>query len=294
MPKVDGDGYARRGVQISFVSFVLGLLVWMLMPSTGGSGLSPRSVCAANLRGIMQSMNVYANDNADAYPIVAYAPFSPGLNEARAATGPSNEVDVIRAYYASPPHQAGSVQAILWQLVLRGDVATKSFICPSERSKSRALEAPMKNAAGNCFDNFQSGRQLSYSVAYPWKPDGTVGRWWTSTVDASLPLMSDMAPEQGTGAPAVDVTALTKDSSNSRNHERDGQNVAFGDAHVEFARLPNIGQGNDNIFTVSATPSTGPSATGIPATKVSPVLTADKAPFDIVMYPIRNETTGGF
>src|SRR2546430_2443669 len=83
--------------------------------------------------------------------------------------------------------------AILWQLVLRGDCSPKSFICKSDPFV--AAPAQITDSAGNNYDNFQSGHQLSYSIAYPWKSDGTLGNWWKCTVDASLPIASDMAPE---------------------------------------------------------------------------------------------------
>jgi prepilin-type processing-associated H-X9-DG protein len=300
-PDLDGLGYTRRAVVISCLAVVGGILV-VLMPNLASHHRPSHSVCAANLRRIIQDLNVYAADNADAFPIVAYAPYSAGLNDARAGlVRAATADDVIKTYYARPPRQAGSPQAILWQLVLRGDVSPKSFICDgyphvTEEAAGKRESAAVVDAAGRNFDNVQDGRQLSYSMAYPWKADGTVGNWWRATLDASLPLMADMAPLQGTGTPAVDLTSapLTR-AANSRNHKGDGQNVAYADGHVEFQRLPNVGQANDNIYTSSAVPSVGPAATGgVPADKISPSLTADRAPFDIVMYPVRDETTGRY
>jgi hypothetical protein len=85
---------------------------------------------------------------------------------------------------------------------------------------------------------------------------------------------------------------------NAVNHQSPstiaGQNVVFADSHAEFVRRPDVGQGNDNIYSMSGVPSTGPSQFGgIPAGRTAPML-ADKQPFDIVMVPVRNETTGGF
>jgi hypothetical protein len=157
----------------------------------------------------------------------------------------------------------------------------------------------LKDKAGRYHDNFQNGNQLSYSIAYPWMADGSAAPYWKATIDASIPLMSDVAPLQGTGTPpglAADVIAkpLTR-SANSANHEGDGQNVVFGDNHVEFTRLPTCGQSSDNIFTSSGSPSTGPlEFGGIPAGTAAPTLTATKAPYDIVMLPVRNSTTGGY
>jgi hypothetical protein len=77
------------------------------------------------------------------------------------------------------------------------------------------------------------------------------------------------------------------------NHLNDGQNVGFADAHAEFFRRPDIGQRDDNIFTTSAAVSAGPGQFGGVAASRSrgPVLNAT-GPFDVVMYPVRNATTG--
>ena len=40
-------------------------------------------------------------------------------------------------------------------------------------------------------------------------------------------------------------------NANSNNHDGDGQNVLFGDGHVEFLQNPFVGVQRDNIFTRS-------------------------------------------
>jgi len=106
-----------------------------------------------------------------------------------------------------------------------------------------------------------------------------------------------MAPLNGTGTPRRDLTrAVVSDPKmrNSANHAGEGQNVAFADAHTEFVRRPDIGQDDDNIWTSSGDPSRGPAANGgVAAGKYSPSLLADKVPFDVVMYPVRDAGTGG-
>ncbi len=200
--------------------------------------------------------------------------------------------------YKPTYRDAGGVPANLWALVLAEGVSPRLFICRSDPFSSSAAE--ISDGSGRYFDNFQNGRQLSYSAAYPWRGDGTVGAWWKDTNDASLPILSDMTPMQGTGTPARDLApsaipgSASHASWNSANHSGDGQNVAFADIHVDFARQPNVGQDNDNIYSMSASPSRGPAQFGgIPAGTAPPILMADKAPFDILMLPVRNVTTGG-
>jgi len=285
---------AKTSLAVSGAAALSGLMIAIMTPSLmHNRRFSNSSVCAANLKGIVQSMNVYGNDNADAYPLVQYAPYALDTTHPRGNAASTTVGDVYRRYYGPDRLQAGNVQAALWILVLRGDVSPKSFICKDDPFAERY--ASVTNAADAYYDNFQKSRQISYSLSYPWAADGTVGAWWKASIDASLPMMSDMAPLQGTGRPAVNVTAKPLDqAANSRNHKRDGQNVAFGDNHVEFTRLPNCGQDNDNIFTISADPGTGPSQYGIPAGTAAPQLTAKAPPFDVVMLPARNETTGEY
>ena len=242
-------------------------------------------------------MRVYAEDNNNTYPIVPFASYDTLPNAAK-GTPVAKDVDaVLRQYYAAPNPQAGSVQACLWVLVLTGQVAPLQFVCSEDRSADRNAVAVM-DKGGNYFNNFQNPKQLSYSMAYPWNAEGRPGAWWTNTSDASLPIIADMTPLQGTGKPARNLTPAREPTDsktwNSGNHQGDGQNVGFGDSHAEFCRRPDVGQQNDNIYTMSASPSTGPAQFGgIPAGKTAPVLTADKAPYDIIMLPVRNETTGG-
>ena len=60
----------RRGftlIELLVVVAIIALLIAILLPSLGKAReLSNRSVCAANLKGIVQSMNVYGNDSQDA------------------------------------------------------------------------------------------------------------------------------------------------------------------------------------------------------------------------------------
>jgi len=295
---VSGAGLTSAAIKISAVAVIFGIVVLIILPSPSHMGPAPRSICAANLRGIMQSMAVYAEDNNKAFPIVAFAPYDTVPNAAKGtSTGTKDAEAALRQYYAAPTPQAGSVQACLWVLVLNGQISPKQLVCTSDPFSNRSGVA-MTDQGGSYFNNVQNPTQLSYSVAYPWKANGQPGAWWTYTTDESLPLIADMTPLQGTGKPARTLTPARAPADNktwnSGNHNGDGQNVGFGDCHTEFCRSPNVGHNNDNIYSMSASPSTGPAQFGgIPAGKAAPALTADKAPYDIIMLPVRNETTGG-
>jgi hypothetical protein len=258
--RLAGTGYAYVGVGTCIVAI---LLFMLFVPSLGRNHvLSPRTTCGANLTGIMKAMLVYASDNNDAFPTIAPI----GGYGLTAMGGGKPNVDpeaTVRSLYTSPSEP--SVPQNVWLLVASGAVSPKQFICKSDNFAKPAAE---RTSAGMCFTNFNDGKKISdfgysYSFAYPWTaaagtaPDGTVipagsvGGWWRNTMDAGLPLMADMAPLAGTGKPAATPGDGRSANGNSFNHARTGQNVAFGDAHAEFVRVPGVGHGGDNIYAGS-------------------------------------------
>jgi hypothetical protein len=94
-----GLGFAQAGVSLGCCSLCLAALAWVLMPtSTGHHRLTHRSYCAANLRGIMQSMIVYSAENSDAFPVMTFAPYSPSLNAPSATAVPGTPDNVLDRY----------------------------------------------------------------------------------------------------------------------------------------------------------------------------------------------------
>jgi hypothetical protein len=289
--RLAGKGYAIAGIWTGLFGSLVGtLLIAILIPSTGKSReLAYRSICAANVRGIMQSMSVYAADNNDAFPIVAP---NGGYGLAAAGTGtPGPNADAtIHSMYLAPP--SPSVTQNMWLLALGGMVAPNQFICRSDPALS--IPAPVIDKTGNYLTNFTDGTApndfaYSYSFAYPWtntpaSPNGNIGGWWKNTTDAGLPLMADMAPLNATGTPAATPGNGRDKNANSFNHQRDGQNVGYGDAHAEFNRLPNVGHNNDNIYAAS---KGAPSDTGTPPSGNIPNIATGGTPgnWDICLVP---------
>jgi len=301
----------RRGftlIELLVVVAIIALLIAILLPSLGKAReLSNRSVCAANLKGIVQSMNVYGNDNQDAYPTIK-SPNASGdttnvlsyqLTSANANDSTVDKLYSIR-YYPSTGTSAPSVgkeniYSNLWILVLRGDVSPKSFICKSDSASGPSPVNPPNSI--NYYDGFVDAKSCSYSVAYPYSNTGSIGKWWSATIDASLPVMSDLAPKQSSGSGpnqrTVTVNPLNK-QSNSWLHQSDGQNVVFGDNHVEFCRLPNVGNNNDNIWTANnGSPNQGGTAvTSTGAIPNSPGGATGN--YDVVMVPTGDDTSTHF
>jgi len=299
----------RRGftlIELLVVVAIIALLIAILLPSLGKAReLSNRSVCAANLKGIVQSMNVYGNDSQDAYPTIKTPSQSGSTSGVKSyymttSSAADSTVDLVykNRYYpssgATPPSvQPTNVYANLWILVLRGDVSPKSYICKSDSASGPAPVNPPNSV--NYYDGFQDPKSVSYSVAYPWSDAGAVGKWWSATIDASLPVMSDLAPKNlsGTGSNQRKVAQNPLDkTSNSWLHQSDGQNVVFGDNHVEFTRLPNCGNNNDNIFTTN---NGAPNQYGTVVTSPGTIpqqIGGATGNYDVVMVPTGDDTSG--
>ena len=295
---IGGQGFAGAAVMISASSIFPGLVSVLLLTPTRcpTRKTAARVYCMVNLRNIATGMAIHASTNQGYYPNVAFAPYDAAKNEPRGSAFAGIGAGSLPSYFSTPFPCAGSVPACLWILVVNGELPAKTFVCRSDPAATEV--AFISDSAGRVYDNFQNGRQLSYSFPYPWDAGGKVGAWWKSTGDDALPLAADMTPQQGTGIPARNLvpTGAPADprSWNSGNHDGDGQNVVFADGHAEWTRTPCVGQGNDNIYSMSASPSKGPAEFGgIPAGAAAPVLTADRPPFDIVMLPVRDLNTGG-
>jgi prepilin-type N-terminal cleavage/methylation domain-containing protein len=315
----------RRGftlIELLVVVAIIALLIAILLPSLGKAReLANRSYCAANIRGIIQSMVVYSAENNDQYPSVlpptdVNSYYTANTQASGSNLGNQTSADKsIDFYYGGSggSYDRGSVTANLWILVLRNSTSAKQFICKSDPVPTNVSQL---QTGTQYYVNFNGGTGgtstadfgYSYSTAYPWQ--GTTAPqapapWWKNTTDSSLPVMSDISPMDGTGTnPKAQVAGTGSNGVptngakawNSANHQRDGQNVGFADSHTEFVRRPDIGQSNDNIFTVWG-PLTSTFNQGTPVTVGSPSTVAGigantSNPFDIVMVPVANVSTG--
>jgi prepilin-type processing-associated H-X9-DG protein len=290
-----GKAHANAGIAFGCIACIVPFILLSIPSISRSRPLANRSLCAANMRGIAQSLNVYAADNGDLFPVVPFAPYGIANSGASTATCSGNVEDASKSVYGAGSTQDGSPLAGIWLLVLKNYTSPKQYICKEDRFVTDA--AAIEKSPGVCYVNFQSPHQLSYSVAYPYAPDGKVGAWWKNTSDSSLPIACDMAPVNGTGKPVRNVApgAVPKNPKtwNSANHEGDGENVAFADGHAEFVRRPDVGQGDDNIFTGSGVKGVSPFG-GTQPGKAPIEIWTEAAPFDVVMVPERDLDRGGF
>ncbi len=303
----------RKGftlIELLVVVAIIALLIAILIPSLGrAKELANRASCSANLHGIQESMILYAAEgvtggggpfpcgigagSAKAYTAQSVSQTSPTLQHSL-TTASSALIDLATWTTTNNSPTAG-----LWMLVLRGQTAPKNYLCKSDGFAS--VPALQQDSSGNFYEDFGASN-ISYAIAYPWNAtNNATGPWYKDTTDSTCPYLSDMPPFDGdvysgvtVAVEAASTTTNGPKSYNSPNHNGDGQNVAFGDVHVEWRSSPlcgpSGGAGTDNIFTASSTGAPNPGGSQPTAGSLGQTLTAPSAPYDIQVVPSRSNT----
>jgi prepilin-type processing-associated H-X9-DG protein len=228
-------------VEVIVVAAIIALLVGIFIPTAQAvRSQSYITQCAANLQRIGVAMSAYVTENRS-LPLTRYAPglslvAGTGINsiDPFAPDGPlSNDV-------TAPAHLLRRTQK------LPADV----FVCPfSDTERSVADEADALTHSN--FTDYH--RNLGYSFAVPYPESGRPLRP-TRALSRSYALAADINP--GLAGEGDNVMLPTVESSNrqlrmanSANHGKSGQNVLFGDGHVEWTETAFSGPLEDNIFT---------------------------------------------
>jgi prepilin-type processing-associated H-X9-DG protein len=191
--------------------------------------------CSDNLRLIRNALSGYAADHRDAYPRVRFNVTNP--NSYTAYTGP----DEANPFAPDSAVEPNDVTASLWLLLRERRVESVKFVCPSTWDRRDTyLDASGKKVRGP--------EHLSYSYASPFS-SALEYELNANKLRSAFAVMADMSP----GAPAATVShdspPLERARGNSPNHGGAGQNVLFGDGHVEWKDTPFCGIEDDNIYT---------------------------------------------
>ncbi len=229
---------------------ILAILLGTIIPFTlSVRERERRTRCMDNLRKIGLALSHYGSDNNYELPRVIYDE-SDEPHSYTAFTG----ADAPDPF--ADPVKANDVTASLWLLVRGGYLSemTSTFICPSSGDRPD----PLTDAAGNRVSprdrgNFRGPGHLSYSYASPFSNAPGYGLK-SDFLNPGFVLMADKNPgkvddDQDVTAPWPDDPPLKLKVANSRNHGQAGQNVLFGDMHVEFRTTPYCGVNGDNIYT---------------------------------------------
>jgi prepilin-type processing-associated H-X9-DG protein len=216
-------------------------------------------------------MLMYANENHGHLPMAVYTPgqeVAPAWGTGTAAANPFGPNGPV----------ANDVTAAMFLLLRTQDITPEVFICPSSNAEKDNFGGATDGAARR--SNFTDWRKnLSYSMHNPYVSDGVLDEkgkttWWTMSLPADFALAADLNPGTFASRDARSVSLQSKPDAmrkaNSTNHEGDGQNVLYGDGHVEFQNNPLCGVERDNIYTnrqgeVTASPADANDSVLLPA-----------------------------
>jgi prepilin-type N-terminal cleavage/methylation domain-containing protein/prepilin-type processing-associated H-X9-DG protein len=242
-------------VELLVVIGIIALLISILLPSLNRARETANRVkCASNLKQIGLAILLYSNENRGAYPRTK------ATTPTNALGGPVHNM-IATGHTAPDPFTSTATDAFdnvpqaLFLLLRTQDITSEVFTCPSSNAEKDTYGGGT-NAAINKSNFSDLTKNLSYSYQDPY-PDATAigsGFKLNNSISAEFAVGSDINP--GTTGTDDNVlypnnTSSAKDmkNGNSNNHDGDGQNVLFGDGHVEFLQNPFVGVQRDNIFT---------------------------------------------
>ncbi|MBX3394518.1 MAG: prepilin-type N-terminal cleavage/methylation domain-containing protein [Phycisphaerae bacterium] len=289
MPEVEGPSETVKEVwtvkrskaftliELLVVIAIIALLISILLPSLSRAReLSKRTVCAANLKGLGQSMYIYAQDDPGTFPAIAQV--WNANNGAMQNFLPNNRIN--------EPSTTGtpSVSVDLWALLRANNSTPKQFNCPSTTD----IPDPAQDTTAY-FDflseNPASGASQYLSYGYHYQHDPNRRIVGTSS-EPTFPIMADGNPYIKGGITGVAPLTDRREAGrgNSKNHtNREGENILFQDSHVSFEKGPDVGlsgrispgltvsRGRDNCYTYVAAGATQPvdAGTAIPTATIA-------------------------
>ena len=267
-------------IELLVVISIIAMLLAILMPALGKvKKLAQRLVCGTNLKGMANALNVYAFDYDDEFPVAGGG----GNNTWKAET--AGWEDPVTDWTVD---NDVSVAASLFLLVREADVGVKSFICKggdqtpfvNETTHDMVELWDFGDSDAANFGTYGPAKCQSYSYQIPYNmvfgstnfnypADGTgppgnaimadKNPWFDNkmtqggpTSEEYIGLVAIIGEASGWDGKTDDVPKWNIQVGNAEPHEREGQNVLFGDGHVSFEKRADVGTRYDNIYTVQS------------------------------------------
>lgn len=262
----------RRAMGFTIVHLIVVILLALVgiafliptMSRTRHGGWANRVKCQSNLSQIGKALLLYANENKGAFPQTHWVPDAPVqiTNDGFADANPFA--------IAPTPRTTNNIPQAMFLLVRTQDMTTEVFTCPSGTAERDDLANLPATSRGNFTGTGTPGggvtKHVSYSFVNVYPSQAALAKKYQTFItqySSDFAVAADLSPAPPDGPDLavvkVGVSRSVIIKGNSRNHDRDGQNVLYADGHAEFQETPLCGTDNDNIYTAQdpAKPKSG-------------------------------------